>query len=124
MTPHGILDEEWDQAKHEMRQRLIAVARAQDVIPYSKLVDNVAAVKFEAHDQRLFHMLAEISSEEDAEGRGMLSVVVVHKHGDMLPGPGFFELAKSLGRDTSDIVTCWVEELQKVHSHWNARSNG
>ena len=35
-------------------------------------------------------------------GRGMLSVIVVHKVGDMQPGPGFFQLAKKLGRDTSD----------------------
>jgi len=37
-------------------------------------------------------------------GRGMLSVIVVHKEGDMQPGPGFFELAGELGRDTSDIL--------------------
>jgi len=39
-------------------------------------------------------MLGEISQEEDAAGRGMLSVIVVHKVGDMQPGPGFFQLAK------------------------------
>ena len=40
-----------------------------------------------------------------AAGRGMLSVIVVHKQGDMQPGPGFFELAQRLGRDTSDTET-------------------
>jgi hypothetical protein len=48
-----------------------------------------------------------------------LSVIVVHKAGDMQPGPGFFELADRLGRDTSDIIRCWVSELKKVHAIWS-----
>ena len=47
----------------------------------------------------------------------MLSAVVVHK-GDRIPGPGFFTLARSRGRDTTDEVKCWVEELRKVHDTW------
>ena len=35
-------------------------------------------------------MLGDISSAEDDAGRGLLTVVVVHKSGDMKPGPGFF----------------------------------
>jgi hypothetical protein len=49
----------------------------------------------------------------------MLSVVVVHKVGDMQPGPGFFEFAKELGRDTRNILERWVNELHKVHSVWS-----
>jgi hypothetical protein len=49
----------------------------------------------------------------------MLSVIVVHKVGDMQPGRGFFELATQLGRDTSDVVVCWVNELKKVYAHWS-----
>ena len=33
---------------------------------------------------------------------------------EVLPG-----LAKSLGRDTSDILACWVAELNKVHAYWS-----
>jgi molybdopterin synthase catalytic subunit len=91
------------------------------MIPYSNLVKQIRSIKLEAHDPRLFHMLGEISSEEDAAGRGMLTVVVVHSDGDMQPGPGFFELAKQLGRDTSNILKCWVNELHKVHAVWSKR---
>jgi hypothetical protein len=49
----------------------------------------------------------------------MLSVIVVHKSGDMQPGHGFFELAESLGRDTSDILACWIAELKRVHAYWS-----
>ncbi len=51
----------------------------------------------------------------------MLSVIVVHKSGDMQPGPGFFDLAKKLGRDTSDILKCCVGELKKVHAVWSQK---
>ena len=64
-------------------------------------------------------MLGEISSEEDAAGRGMLTVIVVHKYGDMQPDPGFFDLAEKLCRYTSDILTCWVNELKGVHAYWS-----
>ena len=88
------------------------------MIPYSELVRKMRTIRLEAHDPRLFALLGEISTNEDAEGRGMLTVIVVHKDGDMQPGPGFFELANSLGRDTSDIMKCWVDEFKKVHAYW------
>jgi molybdopterin synthase catalytic subunit len=92
------------------------------MISYSDLVKHIQTIKLDAHDPRLFHMLGEISSDEDAAGRGMLSVLVVHKVGDMQPGTGFFELAKQLGRNTSNILKCWVDELHKVHSVWSKPS--
>lgn len=115
----GVPAADWEAAKAEARQAMIDRARVRGMIPYSDLVAKIARVSFAAHDVRLFHLLGEIASEEDAAGRGMLTVVVVHKHGDMQPGPGFFELAKLLGRDTSDILRCWVDELHRVHAIWS-----
>jgi hypothetical protein len=118
--PHGILQSNWNSAKSEACNLMIARAKLRGMVPYSDLVQCITAVHLEAHDQRLFHLIGEISSEEDADGRGMLSVVVVHKGGDMQPGPGFFELAEQLGRDTSNILKCWIEELHRVHAVWAA----
>jgi hypothetical protein len=53
-------------------------------------------------------MLGEIAPEEDKAGRGMLTVVVVHKTGDIEPGPGFYETAKELGGGTSGLLSRWV----------------
>lgn len=116
---HGFAQEDWDAAKEEARAIMIERAKARGMIPYSDLVKQIRSIKLDAHDRRLFHMLGEISSDENAAGRGMLTVVVVHKMGDMQPGPGFFELAKQLGRDTSHILECWVEELHEVHRIWS-----
>jgi hypothetical protein len=110
--PHGISQADWNAAKSEARNLKIVRAKL--------MVQGITAVHLEAHDRRLFHLIGEISSEEDADGRGMLSVVVVHKGGDMQPGPGFFELAEQLGRDTSNILECWIEELHRVHAVWAA----
>lgn len=116
----GFSDEEWAMAKAQAKGILIERARAGKTIPYSDLAEGITAIDLKAHDMRLNRLLGEISAEEDAAGRGMLSVIVVHKFGDMQPGPGFFEYAGDLGRDTSDIILCWISELKKVFASWGA----
>lgn len=108
----------WDQAKTEMRTILVNCARERKMITYSQLVGQVTTIQFEPRDARLDTMLSEITKAEDAAGRGMLSAVVVRKLNEMRPGDGFFELAKSLGRDVSDIDKCWLEELRRVWQYW------
>ena len=111
--------QKWDKAKSEAKEALVERAKVRGMIPYSDLVTSINAINLQAHDPRLFQLLGEVSSEEDAAGRGMLTVIVVHRSGDMQPGPGFFELAKELGRDTSDILQCWIKELHHVHGYWS-----
>jgi hypothetical protein len=115
---YGFEDEVWESAKSEAKQLLTERAKVRGMMSYSELVARMKTIKFESHDRKLFKFLGEISSEEDRAGNGMLTVIVVHKRGDMQPGPGFFELAQELGRNTSDILKCWVEELHKVHAIW------
>jgi hypothetical protein len=116
---YGFPSADWKAAKKEAKAIMVARAKVRGMIPYSELVKGVRTLRLDPHDVRLFHLLGEISAEEDSAGRGMLSVLVVHKTGDMQPGPGFFELAGELGRDTSDILKCWVAELHKVHGYWS-----
>ncbi len=118
-TKYGYQQDEWNKAKEEMRQMLIERAKVHGMIPYSELVAKIKTINMDPHSYALAAMLGEISGEEDAVGRGMLSVVVVHKDGDMQPGPGFFDYAEELGRDTSNILKCWIEELKRVHAYWS-----
>jgi hypothetical protein len=99
--------------------KAVLVSRARDGRPisYTELTGNVHAIHFSPEDHALHHMLGQVSEEEDAAGRGMLSVIVIHKEGDMMPGPGFFVLAKRLGRDKTDRVRCWSEETTKVYAN-------
>ena len=116
---HGFSEGQWIAAKEEARQAVIAVARSKSVIAYSDLVRKITSCILEPNGAHLAHMLGEISSEEDEEGRGLLTVVVVHKTGDLKPGPGFFRLARSRGRHIVDEEEFWIEELHNVYDAWS-----
>lgn len=119
--PHkyGYSINDWEKAKAEAREALQERAKLRGMIPYSELADQIKTIRFEAYSPALWDLIGEISVEEDAEGRGMLSVIVVHKYGDMQPGHGFFELARQLGRDTTNVLESWISELKKVHAYWS-----
>jgi len=119
MNRYGFTDAQWEAAKAEGKKVLAGYATRRQMVPYSEFVKEIHSIQLEHFDPRLFHFLGEISTEESAAGRGMLSALVVHKHGDYQPGPGFFELAKQLGHNTSDILKFWIEEVKRVFAAWN-----
>lgn len=121
LNDYGFESAQWDAARQQAKAILVDVATRKGRIAYSELVGQISALRLEPHDARLFHLLGEISSDEDKAGRGMLTAIVVHKSGDMQPGPGFFELARSLGRNTKDPLVCWISEFNKVHDYWANR---
>ena len=117
---HGFPQERWEAAKAEAKKVLSACAKQRRMIVYSDLVTKIHSITIDYHDPRLFHFLGEISAEESEAGRGMLTALVVHKHGDMQPGPGFFELAQELGHNTKDITKFWIEEVKRVFAAWQS----
>jgi hypothetical protein len=119
----GIPKDKWEAAKREARETMVECARRKGTIAYSALAGQIRSMRFQAHEKPFFHFLGEISSDEDAAGRGMLTAIVVHKHGDMKPGPGFLKLAEELGRDVRDVDACWVNELSRVYAAWSRSSN-
>jgi len=59
--------------------------------------------------------------DENALGRGMISVLVVYKDpAKMMPGPGFFKLARQLGH-TGDDEEIWAVEMGRVLEYHRAR---
>jgi hypothetical protein len=113
---YGYNDAEWNAAKEEIKSLLTARAAQNEMpISYSEMAASVHSIRFSPEEYAYHHILGEVSEEEDAAGRGMLSAMVVHKH-DSVPGPGFFVLAKKLGRDTSDRDNCWGEEMKLVYA--------
>ncbi len=114
----GFPQSQWDTAKEEARQQLIAIAKRQSTISYGDLAGKIRSISFRADEDPYHKMLGQISVAEDQAGRGMLSVLVVHKGGDMRPGPGLFELAQQLGRDTSERDRFWADEFNKVIKAW------
>ena len=104
----GYPAEKWRQAKREVKAVLIKRAKARDIISYKELVGQVTAIQLEPQSLAFSTMLREIAADEHAAGRGMLTAVVVYSSGDMQPGPGFFDLAGRLGKNTNDVLRCWI----------------
>ena len=115
---HGFAEDAWERAKDEARAVMYRAAKRRRLISYSELVDRIGAITLEAHDHRLDHFLGQIANEDDDAGKGLTTVVVVHKTGDQMPGPGFFNMAGNRGRDVSDQVKCWMVELNAVYDRW------
>lgn len=62
-------------------------------------------------------ILGEISDDEVGHGRPMLSAIVVNVKGQ--PGPGFFALARQLGKLQDDNEQAfWEKERQLVYETW------
>lgn len=109
---------DWEKAKEEVRQLLIARAKYEDTITYSEVVQQLHTIQLQPDSHAFHHILGEISEDEHFTGRGMLSALVVLKETG-LPGKGFFGLAQKFGYDTSDQYSFWINELKTVYNHWN-----
>jgi hypothetical protein len=121
MPPRGIAQSDWDAAKREAHAAMVAAVQSPaGTISYGDLATRITAIRFEADSHSLHGLLGEISEEENALGRGMLSVVVVHKSGEKRgqPGDGFFKLAQELGRDTHERLRFWAAEFDHVRRAW------
>lgn len=116
---YGYTRKQWETFKKEAREILIKVAADRGMITYGDLAARMTTISVEPHDPVLWHIIGDVARDEERAGRGLLSVVVVHKHGDMEPGQGFWELAKYFGRDTHNRTTRFVEELHNVHHVWS-----
>ena len=89
LNPYGITAPQWDAARADAKSALALCAKRQQMIPYSDFVKKLSSTNLEHRDPRLFHFMGEISEEENEAERGMLTALVVHKRGDMQPGPSF-----------------------------------
>ncbi len=118
METFGYPVKTWQAVKDEIPLVLTECARNQKTIAYSELAPKIKSLDLQAHDPRLDELLGQISTEETGHGRGMLSVLVVHKTGDLRPGRGFYNCAITLGLDTSDEDRLWVDQLNKVYASW------
>lgn len=114
---HGFDPEVWERAREEARQILIQCAREGRKIAYSDLAAELDTVSIEPNSSAFHAMLDEISLCENKAGRGMLSVLVIRKD-IRTSGPGFFRLARKLGRKFKDDREFWKSESKRVIGSW------
>lgn len=112
-----------------IREVLIKTARSNDKICYTKLLSQ-AKVKLDMSipfDRGVLgHLLGEISWNEVAEHRPMLSSVAIHS-GDYIQGQGFFDLAEKLYGITfhnkDQKLVFGMSELTKTHEYWSSHKS-
>lgn len=107
----------------EIRRELIKCAKKPDTITYARLASWVN-VNYRCHygaDEKRFHnMLGNVSTYEFENGhRPLLSVIVVTVN-DSRPGPGFFWLAKELGKQKKGVSdeTFFAQETRELFDYW------
>jgi hypothetical protein len=113
-----ISEARWDEVRAEIRQLLIDVARAKQVITYSELTSMLQTAYLHYHSSMLARLLVEIGAEEVEAERPVLPALVVTKQTG-LPGQGFFKLAAERGYDISDPEAYWRAAVKQVHDYWS-----
>lgn len=117
----GKTEAAWLASIHQGIVALVDMAAQRGDMSYTDFTRTISAIDFDPHSTMLNQLLDDISRQEAAAGRAMLSVIVRHKEGDRQPGPGFFLLAKQLQRQgpKEDNDNCWIRELNSAHDFWS-----
>ena len=117
MRTYGYDEALWAEAKEQARTILaeLAAARSDSTIFYADLTTRITAIRFNYHEPAFHMLLDQISREEHAAGRGMLSVLVVGKETGR-PGGGFFKMAKAVDPSVKDPEALFVREFNTVRA--------
>ena len=98
---------------------LVRAAQYRGITTYQDIADIMGLPLLGSHmGAETGHVLGEISEDEVQAGRPMLSAVAVGVRGR--PGPGFYTLARDLGRiaEGEDELAFWERERQAAYEAW------
>jgi hypothetical protein len=115
---YGLLVEQWQAAKAEMRAILIQLARARQTITYGELAAEMRAASIHPYSYAMTNMLDELGRDNEAEGKPTLATLVVRK-ADGRPGPGFFRKQVAQGATAPDLEAFWQAQFERVCVEWD-----
>lgn len=101
-TTFGFSTGEWEVTRDWVAKRLHRVARDRSKITYGELCREMSrsgVLALEPHSSPLAGLLGQINLLEHEAGRPLISALVVHQDGDMLPGTGFWTFVRDVGID-------------------------
>jgi len=105
-----------------VRERLIQAARVGEFVHYGELAKMLGIDMDNPHfGAQVGRVLGQISEDEVAAGRPMLSAIVVSKD-DMLPGKGFYKLGQELHlvQPGEDEIGFAIRQIRRVHEYWSS----
>lgn len=109
----GFERDAWERGKLEAICAIVRAGKNGKLITYTELSNSITNIRIEPHDFAMIRLLDEISKEEDAAGRGILTALVVLKD-EQVPAEGFWASARDIGRPISDKWAFWAEEVNRV----------
>lgn len=105
----------------EVYAKLKEVARNGKRITYGEIGQIMGLSGGQSMARKVGKLLDTINCHEQNKSRPMISAVVVSKRCGT-PGPGFYELARSLRKlkrqGGLDELEFWLAEIRMVHSYW------
>jgi hypothetical protein len=110
----GLTDQEWDTAVAQLREAIMDAAWNRSMTSYGEIANNVTVRILDPHSTVMNYLLGEIFEQEHNAGSPLLTSIVTHKHGDKEPGPGFYDMARSLGYEFDDPLIFWATKVQEV----------
>lgn len=114
-----------DESTETIYQEIAKVAKSGGTTYYSDIAPLVGMdVRSLPDRNRISNILDEISRSEHADGKPLLSAVVISKV-ENCPGQGFFTLAQSLNLydgNPDSKLEFWKQELRRVHEHWGSQA--
>ncbi|MBP2322666.1 hypothetical protein JOF56_003051 [Kibdelosporangium banguiense] len=110
----GLSDATWDSAKAQLRAAILEAARARQMTWYSHVAAQVTAVHVDPFSALMNHLLGAILEDEHAADQPLLTAIVTHKDGDKEPGPGFYDMARSLGYRFDEPYVFWATQVQDI----------
>jgi hypothetical protein len=121
-------DGEYEEAVHLTRDLLRGRARLDKnhpdaLVTYAQLSEYLVGhgVTVPCHGGLMPEILADVSRQEAAEGRGLISALVV-KQDTLRPSYGFYRFARTeFGRTGADM-DLWIGECDRVRSEHGAGS--
>jgi len=118
----GLDDQQWDQAKAEVREAILDAAYDRRMTWYGEVASKVTAVHLDPYSSLMNHLLGAVFEDEHSGGRPALTSIVTHKHGDKEPGGGFYDKARSLGYRFKEPYLFWAEQVQDVFKRYGKPS--
>jgi hypothetical protein len=112
--------EELPMEHQAVYERLVQAARARELVHYGDLAKMLGIDMDNPHFGALVgKVLGQISEDEVAAGRPMISAIVVSKD-TMLPGYGFFTLGQQLHlvEPGEDDLAFAIRQIRRVHDYW------
>jgi hypothetical protein len=101
--------------------KLLSAARKKESVSYEKIGQIMGLEAHVGRAKEIGQLLGEINEDEYSNGRPMLSAVAVEPTTRM-PGEGFFQFAKELGKfdgeTDEDKREFWRDEIQRVYEIW------